>query len=139
MERASSAPSYTLPQLLSRRMVSFFAQVCEEHSDSSAIIHLSDSWSSTPLVPTDVINIIMAQDVLPPPPRHASVPLVLATPCSLPPPPAVTLFDDTNGMLLTFSSSFDSRLTNHVGHLIIHHPDVLVSATQVGEGFVCTR
>ncbi len=25
------------------------------------------------------------------------------------------------------------------GHLIVHHPDVLVSATQVGEGFVCTR
>ncbi len=52
---------------------------------------------------------------------YAPAPFILADSCCLPPPPAVTIINDVNG------------------HVIVHHPDVLISATQVGDGFVCTR
>jgi DNA replication ATP-dependent helicase Dna2 len=96
-------------------------QLREEHGQAISIIHLCDSWAATPLAAADIVNIIMSQDAAADAAPYAPVPFVLAASCSLPPPPAATIINDVNG------------------HVVIHHPDVLVSATQVGDGFVCTR
>jgi hypothetical protein len=64
--------------------------VREEHGCVTAVIHLCDSWSATPLAASDIINIVMARD-------HAAANMVLGETCSLPPPPAVTRIGDDNG------------------------------------------